>query len=187
MLQLSKRKIDLKAIRLLVTDMDGVWTDGSIYLDDSGVEMLRFSAYDGLAVKLARDGGLRLAVLSARRCPAVFFRLTRLGEDEIHLGSPDKAVDFPALCRRLGVEPAQAAYLGDDLPDLGAMRLAGVALTVAQAPEEMRQAADYVTEAPGGSGAVREAVEWLLRQTGRWTAVLAGYGAPARRRRNERP
>ena len=183
---LRKRKIDLKAIRLLVTDMDGVWTDGSIYMDDSGGEMLRFSAYDGLAVKLAREGGLRIAVLSARRCPAVFFRMTRLGEDEIHLGSPDKAADFPALCRRLGVEPAQAAYLGDDLPDLGAMRLAGVALTVAQAPEEMLQAADYVTETPGGSGAVREVVEWLLRQSGRWPAVLAEYG-PSPRRRNARP
>ncbi len=183
---LSKRKIDLKTIRLLVTDMDGVWTDGSIYLDDAGVEMLRFSAYDGLAVSLARQGGLRIAVLSARRCPAVFFRLTRLGEDEIHLGSPDKAADFPALCRRLGVKPSQAAYLGDDLPDLGAMHQAGVALTVAQAPEEMRRVADYVTETPGGSGAVREAVEWLLRQSGRWPAVLAGYGAIPERRRKAR-
>ena len=176
----------MKNIRLLVTDMDGVWTDGSIYLDDAGVEMLRFSAYDGLAVSLARKGGLRIAVLSARRCPAVFFRLTRLGEDEIHLGSPDKAVDFPALCRRLGVKPAQAAYLGDDLPDLGAMRRAGVALTVAQAPEEMLQAADYVTDTPGGSGAVREAVEWLLRQSGRWPAVLLEFGATPKRRRNPR-
>jgi len=175
MRNLNRRPVDFDAIRLLVTDLDGVWTDGSIYVDDSGAEALRFSAHDGLAVKLAHDGGLRIAILSARNCPAVYFRMTRLGVDEIRQGSRDKAADFDSLCRTLGLEPGQAVYMGDDLTDLAPGGQAAVAVTVPQAPAEVRLAADFMTEAPGGAGAVRETVEWLLRGAGRWDETVRAY------------
>lgn len=180
MRRISEKPCDLARIRLAVTDMDGVWTDGTFYLDDRGVETKRFSAYDGLGIQLARSAGLRTAILSGRACPAVFLRATALGVDRVVQNSADKGRDFLALCRELDVAPGETVYAGDDLPDLPAMALAGAAVAVLNAPPEVRRAADWLTDTPGGAGAVREIVEWLLRETGRWEEILARF-APGTR------
>jgi YrbI family 3-deoxy-D-manno-octulosonate 8-phosphate phosphatase len=159
----------------VVTDVDGIWTAGEIYLDDDGREFKRFSAYDGLAVKLARQGGLRFAILSARSSRSVALRARHLGIDEVVQGSGDKGRDLADLLRRLDLAPAQVLYMGDDLTDLGALRLAGIRVTVPRAPAEVLAATDLVTERPGGEGAVRETVEWLLRAQGSWPGILAAY------------
>jgi 3-deoxy-D-manno-octulosonate 8-phosphate phosphatase (KDO 8-P phosphatase) len=179
MRQLSSKLVDPGSIRLLVTDLDGIWTDGGILVDETGMETVRFSALDGLAVQLARQGGIKIAILTARRCPAVFYRMTRLGVDEVRQGSKDKAADFADLCRQLDVPLDQTAYMGDDLTDLGPLRAAAVGITVPQAPTEVRQGADFQTDHPGGAGAVREAVEWLLQENGRWEEILASFDPAA--------
>jgi len=178
--RVSPKPCDLSRIRLVVTDMDGVWTDGSIYLDDRGIECKRFSAYDGLAVRLATEAGLRIAVLSGRSSPVVALRASALGVERVIQNSADKGPDFLKLCQEMGVPPGETVYAGDDLPDLAPMALAGAAVAVPNAPEDVRRAADWLTDSPGGTGAIREIVEWLLRETGRWDDVLKRYGPAGR-------
>jgi 3-deoxy-D-manno-octulosonate 8-phosphate phosphatase (KDO 8-P phosphatase) len=175
MRKVSDRDLQPDVVRLVVTDVDGIWTAGEIYLDDDGREFKRFSAHDGLAVKLARQGGVRFALLSARSSRAVALRARQLGIERVAQGSGDKAADLAAMVRRMDLKPEQVLYMGDDLTDLGALRLAAIRVTVPDAPAEVHALADLVTERPGGGGAVRETVEWLLRAQGKWSDVLAGY------------
>jgi len=170
--KVSTREIDPQVIRLVVTDVDGIWTAGELFLDDQGREFKRFSAYDGLAVKLARQGGIRFAMLSARTSHAVTLRAQQLGIETVVQGSQDKARDLRAILRQLGLTAGQTLYLGDDLTDLPAFREAGIRVTVPHAPAEVRAAADLVTDRSGGDGAVRETVEWLLRIQGSWAEVV---------------
>jgi len=171
----KESSLDLGTVRMIVTDLDGIWTDGSIFIDDHGRELVRFSVYDGMGVALARKAGLRLAVISARHRLAVQHRCRDLGIDELRQGSADKGSDFLEVCRNQGVAPAETLYLGDDLNDLRPMTMAGGAVTVPNASPEVLAVAHWVTERPGGDGALRETVEWLLRSTGRWESALAPY------------
>lgn len=180
MRRVSQKSCDLSRIRLVVTDMDGVWTDGSIYLDDRGIEFKRFSAYDGLGVRLAAEAGLRIAILSGRASPVVALRAAALGVERVIQNSSDKGPDFLKLCQELGVAPNEAVYTGDDLPDLAPMALAGASVAVPNAAADVRRAADWLTDSPGGTGAIREIVEWLLREAGRWDEILARLGTGAR-------
>ena len=174
----TRRTLDPAAIRLIVTDFDGIWTDGSIYLDDRGVELKRFSVYDGQGVAMGRRGGLKFAILSARNSPAVSLRAAQLGVEATVQGSRDKPGDLDAICRQLGVPLSATLYMGDDLTDLAPFRRAAIAVSVPNAPAEVRAAADRVTAAGGGAGAIREVVEWLLKEAGRWEAVLAEFQSP---------
>lgn len=167
--------LDLNTVRLIVTDLDGIWTDGGIFIDDNGRELVRFSVYDGMGVALARKAGLRLAVISARHRPAVQHRCRDLGVDELRQASADKKVDFLEVCRKLDVTPAETLYLGDDLNDLRPMALTGGAITVPNAAPEVLAAAHWVTGRRGGEGALRETIEWLLRATNRWEATIAAF------------
>ncbi|HQK89434.1 MAG TPA: 3-deoxy-D-manno-octulosonate 8-phosphate phosphatase, partial [Acidobacteriota bacterium] len=105
--RVSQKPCDLSRIRLVVTDMDGVWTDGSIYLDDRGIECKRFSAYDGLGVRLATEAGLRIAILSGRASAVVALRAAALGVERIVQNSSDKGPDFLKLCQEMGIPPGQ--------------------------------------------------------------------------------
>lgn len=156
------RPINPTGIRLLVSDLDGVWTDGSIFLDDRGIETKRFSVYDGAGVVRARKAGIRIAILTARRCRSVALRAQALGVDLTLQGSRDKGRDFLAICRQLGVSPEETLYMGDDHADLPAFALAAAAITVPNAPADIRAQADAITDTAGGSGALREVVDWLL-------------------------
>ena len=155
-------------IRLLVLDVDGVLTDGGLFYGASGEETKRFHVHDGLALVAARKAGLQVTVLSSRASAAVTRRLTELGVSEVHQGVADKAGALEALCERLGLRAAEVAMMGDDLPDLPAMRWVGLALAPANAVAEVKRAAHWVARRRGGDGAVREAVELLLKARRAW-------------------
>ncbi len=155
-------------IRLLVLDVDGVLTDGGLVYGASGEETKRFHVHDGLALVAARRAGLQVAVLSSRASAAVTRRMSELGVAEIHQGVADKAQALEALRERLGLRAAEVAVMGDDLPDLPAMSHAGLALAPANAVAEVKRAAHWVARRRGGDGAVREAVEMLLKARRAW-------------------
>ena len=155
-------------IRLLVLDVDGVLTDGGLFVSASGEEAKRFHVHDGLALVAARKAGLQIAILSARASAAVTRRMTELGVGEVHQGVTDKVGALDALRERLGLAVGEVAMMGDDLPDLPAMARAGLALAPANAAAEVKRAAHWVARRRGGDGAVREAVEMLLKSRRAW-------------------
>jgi len=155
-------------IRLLVLDVDGVLTDGMLVYGASGEETKRFHVRDGLAMQVARRAGVEVAVVSGRASAAVTRRMSELGIVEVHQGVADKESLLRGLLARLGVKPAETAVMGDDLLDLPVMRIAGLAMAPADAVPEVRRAAGWVARSEGGHGAVREAVEFLLRSRKAW-------------------
>jgi len=162
-------------IRLLCLDVDGVLTDGSISISDRGEETKRFHVRDGFALRLWRRLGGEVAVITGRSGLALRHRLEELGIGELVNGSVDKGRDFDRLLGELGVAAAEVAMVGDDLPDLPALLRCGYPIATADAVAEVRAVAAFVTAARGGQGAVREAVEHLLRRDGRWDEALAAY------------
>jgi 3-deoxy-D-manno-octulosonate 8-phosphate phosphatase (KDO 8-P phosphatase) len=157
-------------IRLLVLDVDGVLTDGVLVYGASGEETKRFHVRDGLAIQVARRAGVEIAVVSGRASAAVTRRMSELGIVEVHQGVADKESLLRGLLARLGVRAVETAVMGDDLLDLPVMRIAGLAMAPADAVPEVRRASDWVSRAAGGHGAVREAVEFLLRSRKAWPA-----------------
>jgi 3-deoxy-D-manno-octulosonate 8-phosphate phosphatase (KDO 8-P phosphatase) len=155
-------------IRLLVLDVDGVLTDGVLVYGASGEEIKRFHVRDGLAIQQARRAGVEVAIVSGRASAAVTRRMSELGVVEVHQGVGDKESLLRGLLARLDVKSAETAVMGDDLPDLPLMRIAALAMAPADAVPEVRRAAGWVSRSAGGHGAVREAVEMLLRSRKAW-------------------
>ncbi|HXJ84271.1 MAG TPA: HAD-IIIA family hydrolase [Candidatus Methylomirabilis sp.] len=155
-------------IRLLVLDVDGVLTDGGLYYGASGEDTKRFHVHDGLAMVEARRAGLTVAVVSGRASAAVARRLAELGVTEVHQGVHDKCAVVIRLMERLGLGAAEVAVMGDDLNDLPPMKKAGLALAPHNAVPEVRRAAHWVSRCAGGDGAVRDALEMLLRARHAW-------------------
>jgi 3-deoxy-D-manno-octulosonate 8-phosphate phosphatase (KDO 8-P phosphatase) len=155
-------------IRLFGMDVDGVLTDGGIYYGDSGMEMKRFSVQDGMGITLIRRAGIVPFIITARRSLATARRAKELGITEAHQGFKRKIVCLEELASRYDVPMNQIAFIGDDLSDLAVLLRVGLPIAVANANEEVRQAAKYVTSRSGGDGAVREACEYVLN--------LNGYG-----------
>lgn len=153
--------------RLAVFDVDGVFTDGRLYLSNDGVESKAFHTQDGHGVKELIRAGVAVAVISARRSEAVSLRMAELGVPHVLQGIPDKLQAFESLIGELQLAPAQCVYTGDDIPDLPLLRKAGFAVAVANAVDEVKAACDYVTRAPGGAGAVREVCDLILRGAAR--------------------
>ena len=155
-------------VRLLVLDVDGVLTDGGLWYSAAGEELKRFDVRDGLGLVVAQRAGLGLAVISGRKSAAAARRLAELGVAEVHLGVEDKGAALAALLDRLGLPAGAAAAMGDDLNDLPLFARVGLALAPRDAAAEVRRKAHWVARRRGGQGAVREAVEWLLRARGAW-------------------
>lgn len=151
-----------RAVRLLALDVDGVLTDGSVYVAAGGESFKRFHIQDGKGLAMLRDEGLDLAVITARRSEAMARRAAELGIRHLQQGCTDKAAALAELRARLGLDAEQSAFVGDDLVDLGAMAGAGLAVAVADAHPRVRRAAHWVTGRPGGQGAVREVCELIL-------------------------
>ena len=162
-----------EAIELLVLDVDGVLTDGSIIYADDGVEVKAFHVRDGSGLKLWHQAGKRSALITGRSSPAVEVRAAELGVGFVTQGASAKLPAYRELLARAGARPEEVCYVGDDLPDLPPLRHCGLAVAVADACAEVRAEAHYVTRAPGGRGAVREAVELILRCQGHWQEVVA--------------
>lgn len=152
----------------MLLDVDGVLTDGRLHYGPRGEERKVFHVRDGVALVGARRAGLKVAVLSGRASAAVSRRMADLGVREVHQGIVSKPGFFRKLIRRFGLAPAQVAYMGDDLPDLPLLTAVGLALAPADAAPEVQKIAHWVARRPGGAGAVREAVEAILRARGAW-------------------
>jgi 3-deoxy-D-manno-octulosonate 8-phosphate phosphatase (KDO 8-P phosphatase) len=161
-------------VRLLGFDVDGVLTTGGIYRGDTE-DLRRFDSRDGVGIKLLQKAGIVVAVISGKSCQAVTNRCAELGIVDVHQGSIDKVSAMKALLAKYELEPAQAGFVGDDLPDIPLLLHTGLGLAVADACEEVRHAARLVLESPGGRGAAREAAELILRAQGRWSEFVEGF------------
>lgn len=159
-------------IRLIVSDVDGVWTDGRIIYAGDRIEIKEFNVRDGLAVKLAQRSGIVVALLTSRRSHALERRARELGITEVHQGAANKFVELERLSRALNVPLSQILYAGDDLPDLAAMTHAGISAAPSDAAPEVLAAATWKLAAAGGRGAFRELVERLLRERGEWDNLV---------------
>jgi YrbI family 3-deoxy-D-manno-octulosonate 8-phosphate phosphatase len=161
-----------KPIRLILSDVDGVLTDGSIILDNQGIETKVFYVRDGLAIKLWQKAGFSFGILTARNSQVVKIRAAELGIDIVRQGFSEKLPAAREILEVTRFQPSEVCYIGDDLQDLAVMYEVGLPVAVADAAAEVRQAAAWVTTAPGGRGAVRELVERLLKAKGRWEECL---------------
>ena len=164
----------------ILSDVDGVLTDGGIIYDNQGIETKRFHTRDGLGIKLWTQAGFRFGLLTGRVSHIVKLRANELGIDPVRQGFEDKLPAACALLEELDLTAEQVCYIGDDLPDLPVMKYVGWGVAVADAAPEVRAAADYVTTTPGGHGAVREVIEIALKAKQRWGELLTKYGVEAR-------
>jgi len=155
-----------KEVKLLVLDVDGVLTDGGLYYGDDGLVMKRFHVQDGLGIKLAQAVGLEIGVITGLDQKPVEKRVTELGIRHYVAGKHEKVPLFKEMCAKVGVKTSEAAFMGDDWIDLGAMKLAGMALSVPNAMPEILEAANWVAKRSGGHGAVREAIDFILDARG---------------------
>lgn len=165
------------AIELILSDVDGVLTDGGVIFDNQGIEVKRFHIRDGLGIKLWQRAGYRFGVVTARNSHIVKVRAAELGIDIIRQGFEQKIPTIREIMSQLNLQPTQVCYIGDDLTDLAAIQTVGLGVAVADAAMEVRSAAHYVTKLGGGQGAVREVIEFILKSKHRWADLIQKYQA----------
>jgi YrbI family 3-deoxy-D-manno-octulosonate 8-phosphate phosphatase len=163
-------------IELILSDVDGVMTDGGIHILDDGQQIMKFHIRDGMGVRLWREAGKRFGIVTGRKLESIRRRAADLWLDIIRLGIDDKLPEVDALAAEFGLNRDQVCFIGDDLLDLESIRAVGFGVAVADAAEDVRNAAKYTTSVRGGQAAVREVVELILKNTGRWDDVLKRYG-----------
>jgi len=166
---------NLANIQLLVLDVDGVLTDGTLIINGDGSESKSFSTLDGHGIRMWQRAGLKVAFLSGRPSEPTKYRAEQLEIDYCLQDCPDKLSVLEGLLKQLGLSARDVAYIGDDLLDLPPIRYVGFGVAVANAVDEVKQYADYVTTHRGGSGAVREVIEYILKNTGRWQELMKRY------------
>ena len=162
-------------IELILSDVDGVLSDGGIFFDNQGIEMKKFHIRDGLGIKIWQKAGYRFGILTGRTSQIVKLRAAELGVTIVRQGFEDKLPVARQVMEQLKLEPAQVCYIGDDLTDIAVIRHVGLGAAVSNAVEEVRRAADYLTTCKGGKGAVRELIEKLLKAKGRWQDLVHHY------------
>jgi 3-deoxy-D-manno-octulosonate 8-phosphate phosphatase (KDO 8-P phosphatase) len=165
-----------RALKLLLSDVDGVMTDGTLLLLPDGREAKAFHIRDGLAVVLARRAGLRTGIVTGRSSEVVARRAAELGIDVLRQGVADKGQALAEILAELELRPEEVAFIGDDLNDLPILDRVGLSAAPADAPLEVRLQAFMVTDAPGGRGCLREFVEAILRARGDWERIVASFG-----------
>jgi len=164
-----------KNIKLIVFDVDGVMTDGSLYLCDDGQEYKAFNSHDGLGMKMLKASGVEMAIITGRTSNVVVKRAENTGVAHFYQGVEDKLEALEHLAQKLGLELSQCAFMGDDVLDLPPMRRSGLSLTVPAAPPLVKQHAHYVTTREGGRGAIREVVELIMQAQGTYDAQMARF------------
>jgi len=169
---LAKR---LQNIRLIAFDIDGILTDGGLYLTDSGEEFKRFNSLDGHGMKMLKASGVELAIITGRTSRCVELRAKNLGIARLYQGVEDKWGAMQALLKELNLPADAAAYMGDDVVDLPVMRRVGLSITVPNSPQLVRDHAHYLTQREGGHGAVRETCELIMSAQGTLERQLAPY------------
>jgi len=175
MLATSKDPDIAKPIRLILSDVDGVLTDGSIIIDNAGIESKAFHVRDGLGIKIWQRQQFQFGLLSARNSQVVKLRAAELGIEIVRQGFRDKLPVARELFQNLRIQPEEVCYVGDDLPDLPLMAEVGLPVAVADAVPEVCSAAHWVTQQSGGKGAIRELIERLLKAKGLWEPDLPIY------------
>ncbi len=155
-------------IKLIVLDVDGTMTDGSIYYDDTGNEIKKFNTRDAAAIKVALCLGIRIIVVTGRKCGATERRMADLGINELYQNEKDKYAFLESFMVRNQIGREQVAYIGDDVNDLGAMKLAGHVYCPYDSCQEVKELCEFVSEKKGGDGAVRDILETLFRSNGTW-------------------
>jgi len=169
-------KTDLSDIQLLVLDVDGVLTDGRLIIHADGSESKLFNTLDGHGIRMWGRAGLKTALLSGRVSEPVERRSEQLEIDYCIQNAHDKMPVLHKLLEESGLSAEQTAYIGDDLPDLPLIKCVGFGVAVANAVDEVKESADYVTRRTGGSGAVREVIEMILKSSGRRNSLVERYG-----------
>jgi YrbI family 3-deoxy-D-manno-octulosonate 8-phosphate phosphatase len=162
-------------IRLILSDVDGVLTDGGIIIDNQGVESKQFHVRDGQGVRLWQKAGYKFGLITLRSSQILKIRVAELGIEIIRQGIENKLAAMQEIAGELRLAPQQVCYIGDDLPDLPLVRAAGLGVAVADACEELRQAANFTTTVAGGKGAVRETIEVILKAQRRWDDLIKMY------------
>jgi 3-deoxy-D-manno-octulosonate 8-phosphate phosphatase (KDO 8-P phosphatase) len=165
----------MQQVQLILSDVDGVLTDGSITFDNQGIETKTFHVRDGLGIKLWQRSGHKFGIITARSSHIVKVRMTELGVEIIRQGSDSKLTVGTQLMDELGLKPEQVCFVGDDLSDLNLMSRVGLAVTVADGTAELKSAAHFTTKSEGGKGAIRELIETILKTQKRWDELLQTY------------
>lgn len=165
----------MSRIRILVLDVDGVLTDGSIYISDQGYEMKAFNSRDGHGIKLLQRAGIETAIITGRISKALEHRTEELGIRHVFQNAKDKKDAILKLSSELGIDTGEMAYMGDDVVDIPAMALCAMSFAPSDAMDIVKEKADYVTKLPGGKGAVREAVDVILKNEGLYDEVMKRY------------
>ncbi|MFH1898445.1 MAG: HAD hydrolase family protein [Candidatus Desantisbacteria bacterium] len=155
-------------IKMFIMDVDGVLTDGGIIVDSDGRETKIFNVYDGAGIELAHRVGLLTAIISGRYSAPVEHRAKELRINEVYQGVADKVVVYNQLLSKYSITPQQTAYIGDDIFDIPLLKQAGLSFSPATGRQEVMNIVDFVTQANGGKGAVREAIEIILKAQGKW-------------------
>ena len=171
----EKLKANFADIQLLAMDVDGVLTDGTLIINADGSESKFFSALDGHGIRMWQRAGLKVALISGRASEPTKRRAEQLQIEHVFEDCHNKLPVFEEFLAQLGLAPENVAYIGDDLTDLPVIRYVGFGVAVANAVDEVKRHADYVTARAGGSGAVREVIEHILKNTGRWQELLKRY------------
>ena len=164
-----------KNIKLLVLDVDGVLTDGGIYFDDKGTEHKKFNSQDGCGIKLLELTGVQVAVITSRSTPSVAHRLDTLGVKNYYHGIQDKSLALKELTEKLSINLSESAFVGDDVIDLPAMTRVALPIAVANAHSFVKENALMVTNNPGGSGAVREVCDFLLKSQNNYDDLMQSF------------
>lgn len=160
-----------RRIQMILSDVDGVLTDGTIRIDHQGNESKDFSTADGFGIRHWMRTGHVFGLITGRAGPCVLHRAGDLGIEIVRLGTSEKRRALEEISAETGIPPEHIAYIGDDFPDLPAIRAAGFGVTVPDAPEELRAEADYITTRPGGRGAVRDLIDLILKRQGTWNPI----------------
>ncbi len=164
-------------IEFLLCDVDGVLTDGAVLLDNQGIEAKAFHIRDGMGIRLWQRAGYRCGLITGRTSQIVKLRAAELGMDILRQGVDEKLPAVQEILGELELSPEQTCFIGDDLPDLSVVQTVGLGVAVADAAEELRQAAHYTTSVGGGRGALRECVELILKNQGRWDDFVRRFQA----------
>ncbi len=164
-----------KGLKLMIFDVDGVLTDGTLYYSERGEELKAFNIQDGHGIKMLRQCGVEVALISGRKSRMVELRAANLGIAHLYQGAEDKRAAYAALLQALALTGEQCGCMGDDLPDLPLIARCGFAASVPAAPEAVRSRVHYLTRAHGGHGAVREVCEFILRAQGTLDRAIGAY------------
>ena len=169
------KNADLSVIKMLILDVDGVLTDGTIIINADGSESKSFNSLDGHGIRMWQRAGLQVALLSGRASEPTRRRAEQLQIEYVFEDCHYKLPELEKFLDQLGMKPEAVAYIGDDLTDLPVIRYVGFGVAVANAVDEVKKHADYVTTRSGGSGAVREVIEYILKNTGKWQELMKRY------------